>query len=161
MGNNVHYSSLYRLNTVPRWAIVPTIKTQSVAEHTFNVMWIANWLTQFTAGVDPHKLLFDCMVHDADEAFSGDTPSTHKPRPTDKDIASMSRRKIVLKVADGLEALVFLAAEEQFGNKRIESVMLDVLNNVDRYCKHFPWRGGSEPMTARAFFHELLHEINL
>lgn len=128
-----------RLSYVPRWSVVPTIRQQSVAEHSFHVTRIAQWLTQFHAeGGDVgfySTIMKLALIHDDEEAKTGDYPSTTKvPRmPSDQ-------VNLVVKIADKLEALVFLAEEEAMGNSRVKDIMEHIRFKIHDLWTAFQWR---------------------
>lgn len=108
---------LRRLSWVPRWAVVPTIHKQNVAEHSFHVSVLALWLVSLHARGDDGNFKLDvllaAMQHDADEARSGDAPSPYKDTPLDTE----DQVEIVVKCADKLEALLFIEEERRLGNR--------------------------------------------
>ncbi len=119
-----------RLSIVPRWVILPTIQKQNVAEHTFHVVRTAIWLLQFhrTTTEDYGKVeqlwkeaVNYALIHDEEEAATGDRPSTSKQNKTYH--AGMPQFAIVVKVADILEAIAFLHEEKLMGNTRLLEVM--------------------------------------
>lgn len=82
---------LLHLTYVPRWGVVPMLRHQSVAEHTFRTMVIAQELWRrifvilpedFDLGCPPadfeHRLTYLAMLHDAPECRTGDIPSPLK-----------------------------------------------------------------------------------
>lgn len=117
-----------RLAVVPRWQIAPVLRRQSVAEHSFHVAHTALWLLQFSEGKDAWTLqsgentrilplesevILYALTHDIDEAAKGDAPSSSKPAP---DYSEWPQVKIIVKVADILEAMAFLFEEQLMGN---------------------------------------------
>lgn len=77
-----------RLANVKRWGIVEMSRDQSVAEHTCNVMMIAQSLvTEYNKMIAPEDmistaqqltLLRACLTHDLPEIYSGDIPTPTK-----------------------------------------------------------------------------------
>lgn len=109
-----------RLSVVKRWAVVPTIQTQSVAEHSFHVAWIYMWLVdKFELDYD-YRRLAHVLLHDHDEATGGDIPAPNKGEP---DYASADEFRCWLKLADILETSLFIYEEQQLGNTRLEEVL--------------------------------------
>lgn len=120
-----------RLGIVPRWVVVPTIQSQTVAAHVFNVTRTALWLVRTLPHVGgkgmsreyvEHQVLIMALEHDDDEAVTGDSPS---PTKAPKDFSAYSTTKLIVKVADMLESLAFLHEEEMMGNRRIREVKDD------------------------------------
>ena len=108
---------LRRLQWVPRWVVVPTIKKQSVAEHSFSVVTISLWLAKFHArGEDPEfliKVVRHAMEHDSEEAVTGDIPSPVKQ----DNYGSQHDYVCLVRVADKLEAILFCWEEATMGNE--------------------------------------------
>lgn len=71
-----------RLAHVARYSTLPIIRKESVAEHSFfvalNSLAIATWLREKSIEVDVAKLLSRALVHDLDEALTGDFIHTFK-----------------------------------------------------------------------------------
>lgn len=127
------------LQHVPRWAIIRTIRQQSVAEHSYYVAMYAtfianhikmkksdvNWITQYA------------LTHDFEEMISGDIPTPYKrhfrldddymmtiPREMASSIqtnnTTLEKYCIeVVKVADIFEACMYLADEIAMGNTTV------------------------------------------
>lgn len=129
-----------RLAVVPRWAVIPTIRQQSVAEHCYYVTLYTDKIC-LMLGADEHfraQAMAYALRHDYEEAFTGDIPSPANkhmdakgymesldPPPTEDDYASvqpgnLEQVKAVVKLADIFDAYMFLRDEFQMGNKRIE-----------------------------------------
>lgn len=103
-----------RLSHVPRWTVVPTIRKQSVAEHTFNVLWITKYLrSQLPSVYFDNDILSSALSHDLDEAVTGDVPAPNKQH---KPLASLSEIELLVKCADTLEAVMFTHEEILMGN---------------------------------------------
>lgn len=110
-----------RLSFVPRWGVVPTIRKQSVAEHSYNTAMLANYIVnyhEYHANVDFRlSVLREALEHDVEEAAYGDPPGTSK---TKKDYAALEKERgqvyIVVKAADVCEAMLFITEEILMGN---------------------------------------------
>ena len=103
--------------------MVPHVKPQNVAEHSFHVLWIYFWLYEKYAFNTPS--FFDAMrvlAHDADEAMTGDHPSPTKGLP---DTSEAMQNKCWVKIADCLEMDVFLREEKALGNSAIDDIQKD------------------------------------
>lgn len=133
---------LRRLAYVPRWTVMPTLQSQSVAEHTFHVIVLCRWLVSQHAEKDTGNFELDvlrlALEHDADEAKSGDIPTPHKhgtpdeqqARLTDENVQGlshleMSQAEVVVKCADKLEAILFVHQEMLMGNNYGTRQLLD------------------------------------
>ncbi len=118
-----HLRQSRRLRYVDRWAVIPTVKKQNVAEHSFHVIAIARWLTRYHAQQFESSfvlgVMYEALVHDEEESITGDMPTTSKPR---KDYSTWSQEKIVVKVADIIEQLAYIRDEEAMGNKTLIEV---------------------------------------
>lgn len=122
--------SILGLAYIPRWTIVPTLRHQSVAEHSWRVAVIAHELAARLRkagweGADPWGTLHAAVFHDQDEVGKGDAPSTTKPTP---DFEAMNDVGLVVKVADYLEAMSW--AEMWVHTSRRGQVMSHI---YDRY----------------------------
>lgn len=97
---------LLNLSNVPRWVICPRYKEQSVAEHCFNVAVIADHIA---SQVDPepyefrYTVIAAALVHDMDEALTGDMPSSLK-RGLAGEATPTAKVAAIVKVADLMEA---------------------------------------------------------
>lgn len=110
---------LLHLSYVKRWVVAPTHREQSVAEHTFRVIVIADALEH---GLDfcandaaVAELLIMAMHHDADELMTGDIPGPIKSAEAGylRDLDTMSPAECIVKVADSIETGTFWT---QWGN---------------------------------------------
>lgn len=78
------YGPLLRLHEVRRWSMVQMHREQSVAEHSFNVMVIAEAIAQFIkesvsySYLDKDLMREWAMYHDAEEYWTTDIPSPIK-----------------------------------------------------------------------------------
>lgn len=162
--NSKRVRRLRRLSTVRRWAVLPTIRTQSVAEHSFHVAHIALWLLEKLPGVDAEPfpaafertLLYYALIHDETEAITGDIPSpgggNHalpgKSKEYEKTFglgtATLDEDQFdlviydILKLADLLEAWLFIKEEQSLGNDTLHfSVQGSILNRLHAMLQRF------------------------
>lgn len=107
--------SLLQLSYVKRWIVAPVHREQSVAEHTFRVIALAEalWLAHSTYTV-PVELYRRALYHDADECLTGDIPGPAKDRSSvhfaEEDASRWKTRDhigCVVKVADALETAMW------------------------------------------------------
>lgn len=116
--------NLYNLSHVKRWSIVPTTRTEHVAEHSFRVAVLSDFMADRLEGVrlDRLWLIRSALTHDLDECFTGDIPSPAKRILQRKDdvLAMIEKEMIptdditpddkgrecfIVKIADLLDAL--------------------------------------------------------
>lgn len=113
-------SEALRCQHISRWTIVATARPQSLAEHTFNVVMLADhWCKQL--GLRSDTLIKAALEHDLDEIHTGDIPTPSKrrmrERGVDPRILEDERpfvalldpgEHMVLKALDVLESVHFL-----------------------------------------------------
>jgi 5'-deoxynucleotidase YfbR-like HD superfamily hydrolase len=75
-------NDILRASGVNRWHIVRTVRDQSLAEHTFDVVMIARAIAKI-AGVDDYEIIKAALLHDLDEIVTGDIPTPTKDRARD------------------------------------------------------------------------------
>lgn len=117
---------LRRLRFVKRWIVIPTNHEQSVAEHTFSVLWIYRELAK-TYDLPWNAEVVDLIIdHDRDESITGDVPGPSKKR------SGPSKYKeewqIWVKVADMIEAGLHAREEINLGNNTFRIILKDVYN---------------------------------
>ena len=144
------------LSHVPRWTIARTIRQQNVAEHSFYVavyaLQIAKIINWSTSEDDLLALTSIALIHDLHESFTGDTPgpvkrSTYAAGQSTEWIAAQMNARFanlaisnkthngdeinaILKAANLLDELFFLAGEKQMGNKSINALIGAVENRT-------------------------------
>ena len=111
------------LSHVPRWAIVPHVQPQSVADHTFRVVAIARELAKIADIELTANDLWYMLNHDAAESRSGDANRQFKHMIDDKawrdaeegmcpwlvqEPIVTTKVENLLKVADAIEAMTFI-----------------------------------------------------
>lgn len=145
---------LNRLAAVPRWTVIPTIRTQSVAEHSFNVAWICEVLASFLdercseyqslSMMDRYDLLWQAIIHDEAEAISGDIAAPfrrgsighgikHYEKGCQRGHTTKPFIKKIVKIADCVEAWLFLTQEVEMGNRSILPIVQDVERTLEKH----------------------------
>lgn len=155
------------LGQVMRWQIVPTIKQQSTAEHSFFVAllvpriaalirWRANnqqfyWLNRYA------------LLHDSLEGITGDVPTPVKKylpelksaeqallaecsteyrnymRQIADGVLIWSDIKAIVAFADSLEAAIFLRKEYRLGNRAVSTVLAEIVARLRTGYEKLPF----------------------
>ena len=111
-----------RAGSVKRFHIVETTKTQSIAEHSFNVAMIAGAIGALL-GWDLSPVYRDALFHDIPEVMTGDLPHLFKKElkkrvdfdeiedyfMEDEKVWMHDEVKIIIKMADIMEATWFIS----------------------------------------------------
>ena len=134
---------LRRLSVVPRWSVVPVLRRQSVAEHSFHVTALALWLvslhTRRGDGKFELEVLRYALTHDIREAGEGDAPSPSKPKA---EASGDDQVKVVVKCADILEAIMFTHEESMLGNRMgVEQIIDHLYNEFVDWWRYFDCGG--------------------
>lgn len=130
----------FRMSVVKRWSVVETIRKQSLAEHTFNVLIIARKLAVKVLGAQGAQDLSEhitkrALYHDYDESVTGDFPSYMKPHvfvePALQNVPAYYNDdaidlgdvpdivRFIVKAADYIDACIFLRMEISLGNRSV------------------------------------------
>lgn len=75
-------NDILRASGVTRWHIVRTVRPQSLAEHTFDVVMIARAIAK-KAGIEDYEITKAALLHDLDEIVTGDIPTPTKQKARD------------------------------------------------------------------------------
>jgi 5'-deoxynucleotidase len=114
----VTLTNLLTLSHVPRWVIIDTSKSQTVADHSFRVAAIclafAKELDAIGLKVDIAHVLLKAITHDIGESKSGDIPTPYKKELksfgfTDSIDDFATIEEYVIKLADLIEAYTFIS----------------------------------------------------
>jgi len=141
-----------RLSTIKRWAIVPTIQTQSVAEHVFNVERICTRMAPWFGIDEPAEMLMlsqAALHHDDRESLTGDIPSTAKSYIIVTEIGIDTtgsawydhadvRYKEIVKLADMMEMFHFLSVECLMGNRYVSTHKNEMRVIIRNYIRKRP-----------------------
>ncbi len=118
-----------RLGDIPGWVVIPTIQKQSVAEHTLNVIAITRELCEMRhVGITPQSDYFYldwALRHDTDEVKTGDIPTTAKDGNEVHGNPKTESVRLLVKLADTIERVVFMYNEELLGNRATELILED------------------------------------
>ena len=131
----LQFQNALRLSHVPRWVIVDMLKNQSVADHTYRTMVISLRLMKKLKVEELPNILACILIHDLEEAETGDLPSNHK---TDmpKNGKCKDLQEAVIKMADTVEATIWL---ERYGvrpgriRRWLESKLNFLTGEVNRF----------------------------
>lgn len=148
---------------VPRWAILPTTRVQSVAEHSFYVALYTAEIISFALECG-YQVFNDfaiavqyALVHDRDEAYMSDIPGPIKRNITDplkmKEYAARMETKVydtaidaesdhkrVIKVADLMDEVAFLHGEVRMGNQDAQLLMnTKIKRRLADAIQQLPW----------------------
>jgi 5'-deoxynucleotidase YfbR-like HD superfamily hydrolase len=148
-------TDLLALSHVPRWSIVPHIRPQSVAEHSYRVWAIADLLMDLIQyNGDRGEVAKWALMHDAPESRSGDIPGVFKHgieeaiRVREHEVCEWfeddkcgvsTTALIIVKVADLIETFTFIRMYGTGNHARLTAnAVLDQLKNMskvlDGYC---------------------------
>jgi 5'-deoxynucleotidase YfbR-like HD superfamily hydrolase len=137
-------NDILRASGVTRWHIVRTVRPQSLAEHTFDVVMIARAIAKI-AGYNDYEIIKAALLHDLDEIVTGDIPTPTKNRARDNGwnlnelYQSITGRELssdeslIVKLADKMADLhwLWLHALGPHSN-RVYEIMADEFNNYVR-----------------------------
>lgn len=136
---------LTRLCYVPRWVIVPMLRHQSVAEHSYRVTLIVMTLVEskkWSAG-SIGALIREALIHDAEEIYTGDIPSSAKDavkttyaslRFHDDSVPPIYG--FIIKVADIVEALTWFKKNHNVSETRYADILGSMLAALHRLKDH-------------------------
>lgn len=137
------YKDLTRLSHVPRWVIVPMVKSQSVADHSFRVAIIVMHLLSERSY--SREFVGECvkfaLLHDANEIYTGDIPGIAKREgrvaegaPQRPGCAPSFNVKFVVKLADIVETITWFMRYECCGPRRT-SIIGDLMGTFEEHLK--------------------------
>ena len=152
----------HRLSVVKRWSVVQTIRQQSVAEHSYNVAVIALRIAEQWYGINGGAaltaILKRALFHDWWESITGDAP-TYMKRFIDEssaitefeandvsegvDLGDVNRDvyRIIVKMADYIDALIFLRMEVSLGNKSVVNHIREMEQRFKEFLEENPIEG--------------------
>lgn len=140
---------------VPRWGITPTIKTQSVAEHSYYVTLYADQICH-KLGLDDGqrgRVLRYALNHDRSESYMSDIPGPIKRAISNKedvdkfeksedakrfemDIAVGGVVKAIISLADMMDEVSYWKKEESLGNQFAKTIEPELMRRlIDKAVK--------------------------
>lgn len=162
-----------RLSRVERWAIIHTIQTQSVAEHCYNVALIADRLAVHCLGITDPGTLYNinrwALRHDKLEATTGDVPTIVKDCLDESTLTDRYSDFVVdggnyepgvrniVKIADRLDAILFLALEESMGNKTVRDIRESI--EIDLHKRINMWYDGDRRILLIANVRDMMRSL--
>jgi len=153
---------------VRRWSIVRTLNPDPVSGHSFYVTFYARQIAQLIHWPGPMaELLLYALLHDIEETITGDILGPVKAEIVDEGRfdsfieVKMSRHlpgiahelqvirnslwgnsiQAIVKVADKVDAVLYLMTEVAMGNARLQPLLDDAMHNLDR-----AWMDMSSPV---------------
>lgn len=121
-------ANYHMLARVTRWNTLWTIRPQSVAEHTFGVLWIYVFICHRLQLEPRADVMLKILEHDIEEAFTGDIPAPAMPEPNPE---MLGTDDLMVLLADKLEAWLFLRTEARMGNWSVKGVSNHLKGQVD------------------------------
>lgn len=155
-------------SVVPRWSIVWTLNKDPLTNHSYYVTFYAHQIARMLGWDGPvDALMFRAITHDLDETITGDIVSPVKEEILDNDRtasyidAKMQERlptvidgwkfyasscsdaesdemEAIIKVADRLDALLFLMVEQRLGNAVISPLLPSALSRLEASFRDLP-----------------------
>lgn len=149
-----------RLTFVPRWVVVPTIRKQTVDQHSYQVVQIARWLLQFHRNQSEQfrlQVIEAALDHDNEEALTGDQPT---PSKTDSSGICGVPIKVVVKCADILEAICFMQEEAAMGNGIYTySIIMERKAAFHDWWQNFDWFDGFDRKNGKPLSHDIIQYL--
>lgn len=115
---------------MPRWTIVPLLRSQSVAEHSWAVAIIAMELAK-KMGVGTEEIAHRAVLHDIAEVLTGDVPSPLKKAMVEAGVGHIVHHDpieaddligAIVKIADTMEAIIYI---NKWGNTNQTALIFD------------------------------------
>ena len=141
--------AIMRLSNVKRWGVVEMSKSQSVAEHSYNVVMISIMIAENLdeprmCSHQYNSVMYFALVHDLPELITGDIPTSIKKYVDSIELNYLTPKYgayhdgikhtlngIIVKSADILEALQF--AERFCIDSRRSVILMDLKNQLNDY----------------------------
>jgi putative hydrolase of HD superfamily len=133
--------TLRKLIRAHRQTLLTDDLSDSISSHSFRVTWIG-WFLAKEEGVDPYKVLMFCLLHDIEEARSGDHNWVHKRYVKVFDDEIREEQLTGLPQESELQAL----ATEYHKRETKESKIAKDADMIDQMLllKEYEWQGIKE-----------------
>lgn len=148
-------NKLRGVSYVERWNFTPHLKHETVAAHSF---WVATFTALLSKPEERHAAVLSALLHDAEEAITGDLPALVKGRvpkgaweqvvhqaeaellgtfaigSDERDIideltnAIASSHRMVIKCADLFAALMYAQMEVELGNTHFARIRRELID---------------------------------
>jgi len=111
--------------------------TESVAEHSFMVSFIGFLMVRLNPGIDAHRLICMCLIHDLPEARMGDLNYLQKKYVTPKEADAVSDMTRGIPDGESIEALITEFNKEETVEARLArdadqlALLIDLKNLSD------------------------------
>lgn len=130
----LNIQDILRAQTVARWNIVGVTRPQSVAEHTFNVVFLSRRLAK-AIDIPDERIIKYALEHDLNETVLGDIPTPTKKRALARgwdlnDLFPGGKNKVegvelqIVEIADVMDAVHYMS---QYGVGRHATVVKERL----------------------------------
>ena len=102
------FALLFRMKYIRRWGLMRSVRSENVAEHSFETAIIAHALAMignvyFEKNYNPDRVALRAIFHDATEIYTGDLPSPIKYHSDEmRDIYKTIEKKAADKLLDSL-----------------------------------------------------------
>lgn len=155
--NHLFPPELRTAAVVPRWTVVRTLNRDNIAIHSYFVTFYALQVARLIGWAGPvSDLMFVAMMHDMEETITGDQVSPVKREIIDENkaakyISDQMKARLplielqlddimggmwgtsierIIKVADKVDACIFLITEQRMGNTVLEPLFNDAVKNL-------------------------------
>lgn len=155
--NSLFPPELRTAAVVKRWSIVRTLADDLVSSHSYFVTFYALQIARLIDWAGPYAdLTFTALMHDAEEFITGDLVSPVKREIIDEGkyanyVSTQMKQRLplveaqleaimdsewassidrIIKVADKVDAVIFLITEQRMGNTVLGPLYQDALKNL-------------------------------
>lgn len=165
-------NDLLSLCHVPRWVIVPRLREQTVAEHSFRVAIITMELGVRLDITTSKITVLWALIHDGGECRSGDVPNGFKDealRDRDSEMTPwmknydpyiMAVDKALVKLADKIETATWIMANKPPSSNHAHYVATRMWDEVRDFCQAAAPVLGYGPDKLREIVEELMLAIH-